>query len=181
MRNKKFTILILLIAAFGLSSCIGVNRGFREIRSNILANVEGDFEREIEFSIGSGLLALAGAFVSFADTEVDVEDMLDQIDRVQIGVFKNRDFREFSYSTRLLDDISQKMKEQGWSYIVKNKERNELAGIFVRENSDNELRQMFVIALERDELVMTEISGHINKLVEIAVRENGIKFERAHM
>lgn len=181
MKNKKIVILILLLAVVGLSGCIGVNRDFKIIRSNILANVNGNFEREIEFSVGSGLLELTGVFVSFTDTEVDAEDLLDQIHRVQIGVFKNKGFEEFSYSADLLDKLSYGMEQAGWSYIVKNKEKGEMAGVFVKEESGGEIRQMFVIALDDDELVMTEISGHINKLVEIAVKENGLKFERASM
>ena len=181
MKNRKVTFLILFAAVVGLNGCIGVNRDFRVIRNNILNNVNGNFEREVEFSVGSGLLHLAGVFVSFADTEVDAEDMLDQIHSVQIGVFKNKDFDHFSYEGDLLDKLSYGMKKAGWNYIVKNKDRGEMAGIFVKEDSRDELREMFVIALDDEELVMVEIRGHLNKLVEIAVRENGLKFERTSM
>ena len=178
MKNKKLLLAIVLLFAVSLTSCIGVNSEFRRLRSNILNNIDADFDTEIEFSIGPAGIMLAGLFVKFADTEQDVQGMLNQLSRVQIGVFKNKSAAPLEPNKKFLKGLSQKMEEEGWTYIVKNYERNEFSFVFVR-NSEDRLRELFVIALDGDELVITEVNGELDELIAIAVRENGLNFQKA--
>lgn len=51
LQKTKIVLLFLGIALLA-SSCIGVNREFKNIRSQIMDNLDDDFDRQIEFSVG---------------------------------------------------------------------------------------------------------------------------------
>ena len=50
--HRTRIVLLFLGIALITSGCIGVNREFKNIRSQILDNLEDDFDRQIEFSVG---------------------------------------------------------------------------------------------------------------------------------
>ena len=88
MNSKKinlFAISFLLI--FISTSCIGVNREFKNIRSQILDNLDDDFDRQIEFSVGPVGFFVASQFVKFADTEENVDEMLSKVKNIHVGIY----------------------------------------------------------------------------------------------
>ena len=76
-------IIIFLAIAIVTSGCIGVNREFKNIRSQILDHLDDDFDRQIEFSVGPVGFFVASQFVKFADTEENVDEMLSKVKNIQ--------------------------------------------------------------------------------------------------
>ena len=174
MRGYKKLFLVLLLGSFTLTGCIGVNRSFRSIRNHILSNVSVDYEREIEFSIGPAGIFLASMFISFAETEENVDDMLRQISRVQIGVYKNENRDKLSAGFSLIKSLSKNMEERGWTFIVRSMKEDEAAAVFIRTQAADEITQVFVIAIQEEEMVLAEVHGDLSDLIEIAIREHGL-------
>lgn len=181
MKNKISLIIITLVLAnFLLSGCIGVNRGFKSLRNHIVENVDGDYERVIEFSVGPAGILLASMFVSFADTEENIDDMLRQVSRVQVSIYEKKGNGSSNPSMSLLCSLSKRLEDRGWQYLVRSVDGDEMVGVFIRSDEPEELNQIFVVALSDKELVMTEVLGDLDDLIEIAIRQHGLDFDMAH-
>jgi hypothetical protein len=183
MLIKKIIIgVTLLLFGLFLTGCFGVNREFKEIRNDVLSEVDMDLKRDIEIGVGAGLISFASIFINFAETEEPVGEMMRQIKKVQVGVYRKMDRSEnINFST--LRMVSNKMHENGWQYIVRSKDRNHVAAVFVRMNVDDdyeELTEMFVISSEDEEFVLAHVEGDLTELIDIVVREHGLQFEVAH-
>lgn len=176
MKHGRVIIYIILsLMIVGLSGCIGVNNGFRGIRSSIINSLGGDFDTEIEFSIGPAGIFLASTAAGFAknETDVNISEMLSQIARVQVGVYEWNGNGDIKPSIGLLRKISQKMTAGGWQSIVRSVSGNEMTSVFVQTTNENHINQVFVVALDGDELVITEVLGNLDNIIEIAVRDHG--------
>ncbi|MFH1197983.1 MAG: DUF4252 domain-containing protein [bacterium] len=173
--NKILFVAVVLILGTSLSGCIGVNHGFRGIRTAIINDLGGDFDKEIEFSVGPAGILFVSAIAGMADLEedVDIAAMLRQISRVQIGVYKRERGNDTKPSINLLRKISDKMLRNGWQYIVRSVKDDEMACVFVQTKNGDHLNEVFIIALSDEDLVITEVLGNLDALIEIAIRNQG--------
>jgi len=173
----KYILLILVIAVFS-SGCIGVNREFKNIRSQILDNLNEDFDRQIEFSVGPVGFFLASQFVKFADNEEDIDQMLSKIKNVHIGIYDR--LSNFSKpSLSLLQGITKSFVEESWDPIVKSIDGKEMVGVFIKDNNLEDINEMFVVTLTDDELVLVKLEGSLGSIIEIVIRNHGHEFEIA--
>lgn len=173
-KNKIITGIIIFIITVSLSGCIGVNKGFRDMRTHILDNLEGDFHKVMEFSVGPSTLFLAGFLTKLADTEEDVHGIINQLSRVQVSIFENRTGDSFRASFKVMKSLSERMKEKGWKYIVRTVDGNEMVGVFIPALNQERLSQIFVVAITEEEMVITEVLGDLENIVEIAIRDHGL-------
>ena len=178
MKLKKLGVTVLLVfIGISFSGCIGVNSDFGSIRNSLLKNMNGRFERDIEFSVGALGIKIAESFVKFADTEEDVDEMLNQVSHVQIGVYSRKDFDDFHPSMLELKQLGRELQKDGWQYIVKNINDDEITTVFLNKNNDGQLNRLLVVNYSDDELVLAELTGNLEKLIQHAIKDNGIKFK----
>lgn len=181
---KRSYILIIVFSFLSLSlfnGCLGVNEEFRSLRNTIFSNTDNQFEKEIEFSVGPAGLALAGMFVKFADDEEgrNVGEMIGEISRVQIGIYNNRDRFNNEIDFSFLKEINKQMNKNGWQYIIRAVDHNELAAVYIKTDETENLREAFIITMNNEDLIFANIYGDLNGLIETAIRQNGIHFEMA--
>lgn len=177
--NKiKFLMGILLVALLS-TGCIGVDRGFRSIRNDVLDPANNNFEKEFEFSFGSVSITMAKLVLNFADVEEPVDEILSEISSVQVGIYNNTSDVIIKPSLEEAKFLTNKMKNAGWNCIVRSVDRNEMTAIFVKVH-DDELNQLFVISVNNDEVVLAEVLGNLHKVIEIVIRERGLNFARMH-
>ena len=179
---SRLRVAIIVFSIFSLTfmtGCIGVNKEFRDIRNIIFSNSKLEFKKEIEFSVGPGGMALAGMFVRFADDEDgrDISEIIGDVSRVQIGIYKNEKKHKYDTGFSFLKDINEEMNNNGWYYIVRAVEHNELAAVYIKDDGNENLREAFIIALNDEDLVFANIYGNLNGLIETAIKQNGIHFE----
>lgn len=180
-RSNIILIVLILFSSLGMTGCIGVNAEFRKLRNTVLSNAKVDLKKEVEFSVGPAGLLLANMFVRFADDEDgrNIGDLIGQISRVQIGVYENRDYRNSNLEFGFLKEIDERMNDEGWHYIVRAIDGNELAAVYIKEEEGDILREVFVVSQTDEIFVLANIYGDLNRLVEVALKQNGIKFELA--
>jgi len=177
MKTKISVFLISVFSIGLLSGCIGVNHGFKFLRSSILENIDGDLHREFEFSIGPASIFLASSIVHFVDTdEIDVEKMLHKISRVQVSIYENKS-DEISIKRESGDKITELMKMEGWDQLVHVRDRDELSYVFARGNREF-ISQLFVVAVDDDQFVMTEIKGDLGGLIEVVLKDKGLNLSK---
>ncbi len=173
--NKVKPTLSILIIALLFTGCIGVDRSFRGVRDYVLASTESEFEKEFEFSFGNVTIGMAEIALTFADTDEPIDEMLSEINSVQVGIYNRTSNEKIKSSFEELKFLTKKMKKAGWDCIVRSIDNSELAAVFVRVHND-ELNQLFVIAINDDEIILAEILGRLHKVIEIAIREKGLDF-----
>ena len=179
MKAKRYLLIpLVLLLGLNFTGCIGVNQNFKKIRYHLMSELDVEYSKEIEFSVGSAGIMLAGMVVSLSDIDEPVDEILSNISRVQVGVYErigrgrlNADFDDI----RKLSDI---LEEQGWKYIVRSVQGDEMAAVFVNAD-DEEFNRLYVIAAEDDELVLVELHGELSKVIEIALRDKGLNFHLA--
>lgn len=176
MKSKITLVTVVVLLMTTLSGCIGVNRSFRELRNYLTESLDERLDREIEFSIGPVALMFAGIFANFSDTEEKASEMMSKISRVQVSIFNRLEAKELEFG--LFREITRKMAKYQMRYILRVKEGDTMTAVFVNGNSDN-IGKMFVVVIEKEQLVLVEILGDLDKLVEIALREQGFNMEYA--
>lgn len=181
-KNKSVIFLVILSSVFLFSGCFGVNTEFRSIRNSLLQNNKSDFDRTFELSVGQAGMLLASMIIRMADeSEYSVDELLAQVSRVQIGVYELEDHVDFAdiNCKEMLGSIDAQMKNEGWHYIVKTRDHGEIAAVFIRDNILDEFSEMFVVAFSGEELVLVQLNGDLDNLIQIAIREHGLKFQMA--
>lgn len=173
MNSKKLRLVIVsLLVAFISTSCIGVNREFKNIRSQILDNINDDFDRQIEFSVGPVGFFVASQFVKFADTEENVDEMLSKVKNIHIGIY-DRLSNNSMPSLSLIKTISNSIIDEDWKPLVKSIDGNEMVSVFVKDINAEDIEELFVITLTNDELVLVKLQGSLGSIIEIIIREHG--------
>jgi len=178
MKTTIKLIIITLAASFLLSGCIAVDGYFKNVRNKVFESVEGDFHREVEFSLGAAAITLSTVAVSLSDAPDFTDDMLRKIHRVQIGVYENRDWRSYKPNFTSLREITTDLKDDGYEFIVRTVNNNEMAAVMVKSDN-NRVKEMFVVAVNNEELIMTQIFGDLDELIEIVLREEGLNVKFA--
>lgn len=175
MRTRIISIILLFsVTALFLPGCVFISRDFQKTRNDILNEI-GDFdiETDVQFQLGSGLLFLGRMVVSIADKSNMADDYLRNIRNVQVGVYKLSDVsRDRPLIIPL--KIAWKLAKKGYEPIIKVKERDSAAWVLTKMRGTR-LSSLYVISLERGELVLAEIQGRLGRLVEKAVQNHGLK------
>ncbi len=173
MNSKKLRLVIVsLLIAFISTSCIGVNREFKNIRSQILDNIDDDFDRQIEFSVGPVGFFVASQFVKFADTEENVDEMLSKVKNIHVGIY-DRLSNTSMPSLSLIKTISNSIIDEDWKPLVKSIDGNEMVGVFIKDLNGEDVEEIFVITLTDDELILLKLQGSLGSIMEIIIREHG--------
>ncbi len=182
MNKKGVYLLILVFVSFSLTGCFRVNRGFKNLRNIVLEETPIEFQKHVELAVGSGTLGLANVFVSLSDDPEGrmAHRIINQISRVQVGVYEKRNWKDENLKFSHLKNITDKITGKDWKFLVRSVNYDEMAAVFYKENDDYEIRQMLVIGMEDDQLFIVEIMGDLNDVIEIAVNENGKFLQMNH-
>ena len=172
MKTRLFFLPILLLPVF-FNGCIGINEEFADIRNEVINNFGGEYKSEVQFSIGSAGITVFSWLVDAAAEEDIAGDILKDVSSVQVGVYKKLRVTD-SPRMNTLREIESKMSESGWKSIVKTCDKDELAAIYVRKNSDEVLNRLFVISLDKDELVLVEVEGDLKEAISTVIRDKVI-------
>jgi hypothetical protein len=169
--KKNLTIILLAIILL-FSGCIGVNREFKNIRSQILERLDDDFDRQIEFSVGPVGFFVASQFVKFADTEENVDEMLSKVKNIHVGIYDR--LSSFSKpSLSLITEIGESIIDEEWKPLVKSIDGSEMVGVFAKNFNEDDIEELFVVTLTEDELVLLKLQGSLGAIIEVVVRDHG--------
>ncbi|MCF8242849.1 MAG: DUF4252 domain-containing protein [Melioribacteraceae bacterium] len=174
-KNKIKFIVIALGMSLLLSGCIMVNADFREARNTILNSIDGEFNKEIEFAVGGGMILMARMFIPKDEPDAEIaQEALENISSVQVGIYSVKGHLDYNRSFVNFKNQINNMLTDEWECIVKAFDHSEQTAVFVKCDEDK-IRSMFVIALNNDELVLAEVNGDLEELIAVAVRQSGLE------
>ena len=155
-----------------------------------LTRVKNDIERQIpdarfekEFSISLGPIAMRFArLVSrFVPDARDARGYFEDVSRVQVAVYHMSSMPSVRH-VRIPDQLKN-MTNEGWEVAVKVREDDRMVWVMYRVDKDT-IRDLYVVVLDSEELVLVKASGNLERLVARALSETdgvpGIPRIRSH-
>ena len=176
-RNKKILIYFTAAVLIFSAGCMEINEEFSQVRNEIIDQLDDDYKSEVQFSIGSVGITISSWFVDFATDEEFIDDMLQDISGVQLGVYervKGTDAPDLN----TISKIESEMNSYGWKSVVRTTEEDEVSAVYFRVSPDELLERIFVVSLSEDELVLVEVEGDLKSIITTVIRDKGLEFER---
>lgn len=177
--RKILFLLLVIVTGISVSGCFQVNGEFRRIRNQAFTGLKDDFYKDTEFAFGSFTMPIIRKIVLISEKEnndKETSEIIKNISELQVGVYKRTGSENGNVDHSVMDKICSNMEEKGWTRIVKNHDRREASVVMIRANS-KKLTDMFIIALDRKGLVLTNIRGNLNKILESAIKDKGLKLD----
>ncbi len=160
--------ILLVIILTQLAACMSFSdRPFRSSRNSIEEQVPNiRLEKEFALSIGNSML-------NFLDVISLNEADISKLDHVQVAVYnvessgQEIDFNEIDFS----DTLRSRGKNLVWETIVKVREEGEQVWVLVGMDLErNSLDAVSVFVLENSELVMINVDGDFDRMIEFALQ-----------
>jgi hypothetical protein len=140
-----------------------------EVKRDIAGQLpDVSFRKNLTLSLGPLTMALARTVSGFIPDAGEARTYLRDVSKVQVAVYETRgDVRAASLQTparlqQLLDD--------GWEMAVRVREDNEMVWLLYRVDGDS-VREMFVVVLGDEELVLVRVKGHLERIMAQALED----------
>lgn len=160
--------LLSALCLLALASCMSFSdkplRGVRDSISRQLPEIS--LKKEFALAIGPGMFNLVDS-ISLNNSE------LSEMDHVQVAVYNvHSSGGPVDFSTLNFEDtLIAKDPRLTWETIVKVRDRDEQVWVLVGMDMKREtLEAVVVFSLQQDELVLINVDGNFNQLLEFALR-----------
>lgn len=164
--GKKLTLIVLSCI---LLCCMGCRTSseFNYIEGSIRDGIHpANLDKEFKFGLGWLSKRMICAFV---DDEADM--YLKEIKKVQLGVYKISN-SDKSDTFQIPHNVKKCMVEKGWEPFVYVRDKGgENVSLYFKQISEKKA-SIYMIVLEPHELVIVEIKGKLNKILEKALCEH---------
>ncbi len=161
---------IFLVLSILCSGCL-MSREMAHMKRDIESQFPGiELEKELEFSIESGVFTTLGRILGRVVDDGDVYEAtryMQDLRRVNVGVYKIRRFPKNEPMNLL--ELS-RFDEGGWELATQVRDRDEMIWILYREWYD-EVRDMFILVMNNDELVIVRMEGALDHLLEKVISD----------
>ncbi|MFT5514162.1 MAG: hypothetical protein ACI80V_000268 [Rhodothermales bacterium] len=167
VRSLHLALLVLIIAP-AMSGCM-YSREIAHIRDDIEEILDARFEREVVVSVGPRTFrTLSWITGRVPDVYAKMaSDYVREIDHVKVGVYR---VAESPSRRDLRMDRVPRFKRSGWEVAVRVEEEEETVWVLYREKYGS-IRDMLVLVLGEEELVIARVRGHLNELVRLAASD----------
>ena len=138
------------------------------IRRDLESQLPGaSFDRDVELSFGPVMLTLARVLTSVIPDADEARPWLRGVSRVQIGVY---DAHIGSTAELRMPKHLKSLLDNGWETAVRMRDDDEAVWLLYRPDGDK-VREIFVVVLNDDELVLVKARGHLERIVAAALDE----------
>ena len=170
-RAPVLIVIALLIAAGGTSSGCLWTPELANVRRDIERQIpQARFDKEIELSLGPLSLAFARLVTRFVPDAREARSYLRDVRRIQIAVYNAQDLPPTSGVE--MPAALRELQEHGWVTAVRVRDGEELVWILYRLDKES-VRELYVVALDHEELVLVRATGRLESLVARALQESG--------
>jgi len=167
---RRTSILMIVIVIMAASGCTW-SPELSRVRNQLEEQLPGaEFEKEIELSLGPLSLALARVILGAVDDEDAgiARKYLRDVSRVQVAVYECDNVPPVSHVK--MPEAIRDLEDDGWETAVKVREEDSLAWILYKID-DNRIRELYVITLSDEELVLVKAEGDLDRLAAQAIHD----------
>lgn len=169
---KKLKLILLLSGILIFCSACLTSSEFNHIEQAIIKEIHpAKVKTNFKFSFGPISLSTAETFVSFTDEGREASKYLHEISKVQVGIYEiEKTSRPFQL--KIPHRVEKELNELGWEIFIRAKEKDEHVNLFYKQVNEH-IGSLYVIVLEKDEMVIVEVRGRLDKLIEEAIQKHG--------
>ena len=170
-RPTRMTATIWMAAALPFAGGCVWTPELSDIKKDIARQIPGTtFEHEMSFAIGPGGMALARAVCTFVPPAREARTWLKDVSRVEVA-------RYDVITSELATDLKtpqriEEMLADGWEMAARVREKNDAAWVLYKLDGES-IREVFVVSLDRHELVMVKVKGRLERVIARALDEIG--------
>jgi len=174
--SRKIIFKFFIVFSFSLMvcGCWGADGNFKKTRNEVFeALIATDFDMEFEYSFSSIEIYLASKAASLFDRTFDLEILLEKISRIDLGVYKLENEDLLTYENFI--PLEERMRKNGWTKLIKMCDHNERYFVYINIKNTDRIKDIFVLSVDSNQLVMVKLQGRFDKLIEQVIRRRGIK------
>ncbi len=174
--NKRYTILLLvfILCICFLPGCLFVSQNFKNTRNLILDELGPvSVDTEVQIRVGPGMLSFGGFVASFTDADQNALSYLRDIRNVEVGVY-NLQRKTEGNAFSMPKKVRKSLAKNGYEPMVRTRDRGEETWVMTKMRK-NRLEAIYVIVIEQEELVLVEVRGRLERVVEKAIEEHGFR------
>ena len=160
-RTARITAILWIAALLPLTGCVWTPE-LNNIKQDIASQIPGaTFEHEVSFAIGPGGMALARAVTTFVPPAREARNWLKDVSRVEVAVYEvvRSELPERLQTPQRIAE----MLADGWEMAARVREQDEATWVLYKLDGDS-VREVFVVALNQEELVMVKVKGHLERV-----------------
>ena len=174
MRYKIILLLMISALIVVMSGCIP-SRDFEFIEDAIRSDLHSDLHLKTNFKFAFGPVSISTIrmFVDLADADNEAEMYLKEIKKVQVGVYEVRRYRNSTGRVHIQLKVRNEVEELGWELFVNAREREEHVNLYYKQ-LNKYIGSMYIIVFEDEELVILEVRGNLENMIEKAIQQHGI-------
>jgi hypothetical protein len=163
--------MLLLAVALVSSGCLWAP-DLAMVRRDIERQLPGaSFEKEVELSLGPVSLAFARLATRLVPDAREASSYLRDVSRIQLAVY-NTDRIPSTGSVEMPERLKRIQELDDWEMAVRIRDEDEVGWVLYRVD-DDAIKELYVVILDDDELVMVKAEGRLERLVARALSESG--------
>jgi hypothetical protein len=168
----KYVVIAALLAVVGISSGCLWAPNLAVVRKDIERQLPGArFDKEIELSLGPLSLTFARLVTRMVPEANDAHRYLSNVSRIELAVY-NVDELPSTSAMVTPARLSRLQEDEGWEMAVKVCDNNERVWVLYRIDDDS-IKELYVVVLGDEELVMVKAKGRLERLAAHALSESG--------
>ncbi len=176
LKNTK-SVALSCLAGIGLllSGCLWTPE-FSQILAQLRDQMPGvHFKKEIELNLGPTALGFARTVISLVPDEGD-EDLqsarsyLREIRSVKVAIYKVYDAHSVE-DVKIPAYVRKLLKRNNWETVAKVQEGDGIVYVLYKPHRKT-IKEMFVMSLSDDELVMVQAEGRLDRLFEKVLEDH---------
>jgi hypothetical protein len=175
MKRKLLPFAALLFLAPLLAGC-GGSPSVEQVRWDLQRRFpEARFDPDEHVHLGRLSMGLVHGIVRLAaGHDDDAKDGMEIVDQIQSVDFASYKVHALPDLDRLAGDsrFERRLAEDGWSPLVRTREKNERTWVYVRIDPTGSFRNLFVVSLEGDELTLVRVDGRLDRVLALAMAKN---------
>ena len=164
-------IVVLLAVAATSLGCMWAP-GLAQVRRDLERQLPGaHFEKDIELTLGPVSLAFARLFTRLVPDAREASGYLSDVSRIELAVYA-ADRIPSAMDVTMPHRLKELEANEDWEMAVRIRDKDELAWILYRTD-DEDIKELYVVILDQNELVMVRAEGNLERLVARALNETG--------
>lgn len=168
MKPRVIPSVALLILAFLAVGC-GESPSVSAVRWELQRRFpDARFESEEHVRLGRISLGLVRGIVHMVPGRVEGQEILDEIHRVEVATYRVSslpDLDRIAGDTRFESELAR----TGWHMALRARDEDSRTWLFVREHPDGTMRNLFIVALDGDELSLVRVDGRLDRALAEAM------------
>ena len=170
---KKSSLLLLLLGITIIWSSGCTTNEFNDVQHAIEKQIQpAKTKTHLKLNLGPVLLFPVKTIVNLIDTEDEASPYLDEIMKVQVGVYKIKKTNQPA-ELKIPDTVKKVLLESGWEIFIRVREKNEMVECYYKQKSED-IIGIYTIVLDDDNLIIAEVRGRLDRIIEKAVQERGL-------